>query len=146
MPQHTFDRLQLAVEQLDLAIELFLSHRSDVAALTLAGAAEEILGKAVNRIGGQSALEQTHETLALTSRILRGVELKYNSVADEENYARNSVKHLREGEDATVTTDIHRAAQSMIVRACTNYGRLDLPWTDPIKSFDDWFLEHEVGV
>jgi len=50
MPQYTFDRLQLAVEQLDVAIELFRSGRSDVAALTLAGAAEEILGKMLTRI------------------------------------------------------------------------------------------------
>jgi hypothetical protein len=47
MAKQSYQRIDLATEQLDVALELFLSRRSFVSALTLAGAAEEILGKAL---------------------------------------------------------------------------------------------------
>jgi hypothetical protein len=43
----TYNRVDLAAEQLDVALSLFLENQSLVSALTLAGAAEEILGKAL---------------------------------------------------------------------------------------------------
>ena len=45
MAEQTYERIELAKEHLDLALDLFLSKRSMVSALTLAGAAEEILGR-----------------------------------------------------------------------------------------------------
>ncbi len=39
-----FDSLKLAAEQLEIAIELFLSKRSFASVITLGGAAEEIFG------------------------------------------------------------------------------------------------------
>ena len=40
-------KIDAAVDQLDWAIRLFLDHHAYVPAITLAGAAEEILGKTV---------------------------------------------------------------------------------------------------
>jgi hypothetical protein len=40
-------KIDAAVDQLDWAIRLFLDHKAYVPAITLAGAAEEILGQAV---------------------------------------------------------------------------------------------------
>jgi hypothetical protein len=51
-------RVDLAIEQLDVALELFLSDRSDVSALTLAGAAEEILGRALALQGKLAAIDE----------------------------------------------------------------------------------------
>jgi hypothetical protein len=45
--QSELTKIDVAVDQLDWAIRLFLDHRAYVAAITLAGAAEEILGRAV---------------------------------------------------------------------------------------------------
>lgn len=53
-------RINLGIEQLDVALELFLEERSYVAALTLAGAAEEILGKALDFQNRTNALSRWH--------------------------------------------------------------------------------------
>ena len=120
--------------------------RSNVSALTLAGATEEILGRAVKLAGGENAMQQAYEASALTHRYLHGKELKWQDFADGENYARNAAKHLLHDRCTTVEADFRRAAMWMIVRACANYDRLDLARTDRMREFDNWFYEHEVGV
>lgn len=117
-----------------------------MSALTLAGAAEEILGQAVKFAGGENALTQAYEVTAQTHRILHGKELKWQDFVDGENVARNAAKHLQKPGQTTVETDLCRAAQWMIVRACANYERLEFARTDRMCEFDDWFLEHEVGL
>ena len=62
MTDQTYDKLDLATQQLDDAISLFLK-RQFVSALTLAGAAEEILSKALSHRGEQDSLERKYETL-----------------------------------------------------------------------------------
>jgi hypothetical protein len=146
VPLTEHDQVALAAEQLDAAIEMFLTQRSDVSALTLAGAAEEILGRAVKRAGGQNAMQQAYEASALTHRYLHRNELKWQDFADGENYARNAAKHLLRDEDRSVVANLQRAAMWMIVRACANYDRLNLERTDRMRDFDNWFYEYEVGV
>ena len=43
---HSVSKIEAAVDQLDWAIRLFIDHKAYMPAITLAGAAEEILGKA----------------------------------------------------------------------------------------------------
>lgn len=144
MPSATHDQLALAAEQLDTAIELFLAEQSDVSALTLAGAAEEILGRALKVDGGVNALQQAYEAAALTHRYLHLKDLKQEEFAAGENYARNAAKHLFS--DRRMETDLRRAAMWMIVRACANHDRLGRERTDRMREFDVWFHEHEVGA
>ena len=146
MPVSTHQLTSLAAEQLDAAIELFLTGRSDVSALTLAGAAEEILGQAVKFSGGENALMQAYEVTAQTHGILHGNRLKWQDFVDGENIARNAVKHMKKRGQSTVETDLRRAAQWMIARACANYERAEFARTDRMREFDDWFFEHEVGL
>lgn len=146
MPSERHDQVALATEQLDVALETFLSERSYVSALTLAGAAEEILGYALKRAGGQNALQQAYEGSTLTHRFTHGRELKWKDFVDGENYARNAAKHILCDEATSVEVDLQRAAMWMIVRACTNFDRLDLERTDRMREFDNWFCEHEVGI
>lgn len=146
MPSETYDQIALAAEQLDVALEIFLSQRSYVSALTLAGAAEEILGHALKRAGGQNAVQYAYEGSTATHRFTHGRELEWKVFVDAENYARNAAKHVRRDEATTVDIDLQRAAMWMIVRACTNFDRLDLERTDRMREFDNWFCEHEVGV
>lgn len=58
MPAQTYRRIDLALEQLDVALMLFLERGDFPAVITLAGAAEEVLGKEVNRRGWQVALHR----------------------------------------------------------------------------------------
>ncbi|WP_155644432.1 hypothetical protein [Burkholderia territorii] len=58
MPTQTYRRIDLALAQLDAALRLFLECRAFAAVITLAGAAEEILGKEVGRCGLQIARDR----------------------------------------------------------------------------------------
>ena len=55
MAEETYERLFLAKGQLDTALELFLDQRNYSSAITLAGAAEEIFGRALTLRDGKSA-------------------------------------------------------------------------------------------
>lgn len=57
MSEQTYARVDLATEQLDMALVLFLEKHSYVSALTLAGAAEEIFGKALAHQGKEYSLK-----------------------------------------------------------------------------------------
>ena len=85
MPPAQHNQIALAAEQLDVAIQLFLDERSDISALTLAGAAEEILGNAAKLAGGENALQRAYKVSALTHYYLHDKELKWPDFADGEN-------------------------------------------------------------
>lgn len=146
MPPAQHNKIALAAEQLDVAIQLFLDERSDVSALTLAGAAEEILGNAAKLAGGENALQRAYKVSALTHYYLHDKELKWPDFADGENCARNAAKHLQSNRDTQITVDLRRAAMEMIVRACANFDQLGLERTDRMRDFENWFYEYEVGV
>ena len=146
MTSQTLDRISLACEQLEIAMDLFLSGQSYVAALTLAGAAEEILGQALKHRGEENAMQSAYESTSSFHRMLHGKELKWQDFADGENYARNAAKHMRDPSETSITTDLRHAAQWMIVRACSNSDRLGIARTDRMSQFENWFYEYEVGV
>lgn len=146
MSEKTHKRVDLAIEQLDMALELFLSEQSYAAALTLAGAAEDILGKALSLRGQDDALRYKYDVLDSTHQKLHGKKLEWSKFSDGENHARNALKHMRSLSEDTVTTDLKEAALWMLVRAGANYRALDFPRTDRMDSFDNWFYEHVVGV
>lgn len=60
MPTETLNKIDLAIEQLETALFLFLEHKNYVSALTLAGAAEEILGKAAKIKGIENSLQESY--------------------------------------------------------------------------------------
>jgi hypothetical protein len=146
MTEHTYNRLDLAAEQLDVALILFLENQSYVSALTLAGAAEEIFGKALSHQGKANVLDYKYESIESLHSALHGKPLLRADFFQDENNARNAVKHMGSPSDATVTADFEDAALWMIVRACDNYERLGLPRTERMFKFDEWFHNHVVGT
>ena len=69
---HTYRRVDLAVEQLGIALRLFLDEHSYASSLTLAGAAEEVLGRAVEHKGGTPTLKLQYEMTAPVDELMRG--------------------------------------------------------------------------
>jgi Na+-translocating ferredoxin:NAD+ oxidoreductase RnfE subunit len=61
MAEITHNKVEIAIEQLEIALDLFLSGKSYVSALTLAGAAEEIFGKATEIKGIKNSLQEQFE-------------------------------------------------------------------------------------
>lgn len=83
---------EVATVQLDKAIALFLSGEH-LCALTLAGAAEEILGRLTKASGNGNALESIAADM-VPQLALEGVFVNAKQVYDHLNHARNGAKHL----------------------------------------------------
>lgn len=145
MTQRTYPRLDLATEQLEMALSLFLEQRSYASAITLAGAAEEILGKELVRQGRQSVLDWKIDQMGLFHELLHGKNFDRKKVVAEENRVRDALKHFSETSDSNVTVDLQDAACWLLVRACENSRRLNLT-VSRIDEFENWFYEHVVGV
>src|SRR5262245_60551046 len=97
--KQTYSRIELAVEQLDTALSLFLNKQSLVSALTLAGAAEEILGKALQCRAEQNSLDWKYENTEWWYAKLHKKSLSKKEFAENENRARNAAKHIGSSTD-----------------------------------------------
>ena len=115
MTEETLRRVDLAKEQLDVAIELFLSSRSMVSALTLASAAEEILGAALKHGGNKTSLKMTHDAIATFMSLLQKKPYTIEQLSSEQNAARNAAKHMGCSSETTFTSNLEDAAMQMIV-------------------------------
>ena len=145
MTEAIYDRIALAKEQLDTALDLFLDQRNYSAAVTLAGAAEEIFGRALTLKGGKSALNSSYESMDEFHRMIHDEALDKKSFVSQENRARDALKHLQEHKGPTITIDLQAAACWMLVRAIQNGRALDLEF-ERFRDFDNWFYENIVGV
>ena len=145
MSEQSYSRIELALEQLDVALNLFLDKQSFVSALTLAGAAEEIFGKALQRKPEQNSLDWIYENTEWWWTKLHGKRLSKNGFAKMENQARNAAKHIGGSSDMDIAVDLEEAALWMISRACDNLKRLQLPTPKRLIEFNDWFYENVVG-
>lgn len=145
MTEETYDRLSLAKEQLDTALELFLDEKNYSSAITLAGAAEEIFGCSLVLAGDKSALDNSYESMAETHTILRRTKLDKKSYIAKENFARNALKHLQNDKGPTITIDLEEAACWMLVRAIHNGEKLNFEF-ERFRDFDNWFYENIVGI
>jgi hypothetical protein len=146
MTDQIYNKLDLATEQLDVALWFFLKRKRLASALLLAGAADEILSQAVSHRGEQNSLDRRYEVLELLYSILDGRPLSREDFIRDENRALTAVTHMESASDWSVTLDLEDAAYSMIVRACHNYDLLGLRRTANMREFEDWFYEHVIGL
>ena len=128
----TYTKLQLARHQLDRAIRLLLDERDPICAITLAGAAEEILGKLIQLQGGTHSLQDFIDECVTIGRERFKEEWKTKDFAEMENFYRNELKHYVAGSDITVTKE---CAIGIIDRAIENYWRLTGARSDDINKY-----------
>ena len=105
------DKIDAAVEHIDWAARLFIEHSAYRAATTLAGAADELLGKSVQ---GQPAFELLRDHLAAIS----GEDAK--DIGRRLNQPRNWLKHGGLAPDKPdwahfAATEIMRAAKNLML-------------------------------
>ena len=111
--EYTLSKLDAAVDQLDWAIRLFLDNKAYVPAITLAGAAEEILGQ---MLGEDSAFAQLTQRITGISGLPEKVVTQLHL-----NRSKNWLKHwqgLRDEE--TINLELETEAIQYIVRASAN--------------------------
>ena len=139
----TLSRGTIAQVQLTEAIDLFVQEKF-LCAVTLAGAAEEILGKLSQRKGelpvvraSTKAIQELRERTGLT--VMDGKSQQ--EIIAEWNAARNAFKHLVAPEDEPVTMNLCDEAYWMIRRALANARKIGLQISNE-SDFESWVVVH----
>lgn len=137
-------KTDIALEQLTVAIGFYLQRKHPVAALTLAGAAEEILGKQCEAQRKEPSIRRRAEaTRALYTFLWPHRMTPAGKVfVDRRNLARNQAKHNDTG--APVTFNWNREAEQMITRGIENYRALVGRETPAMRRF--LARKHERGL
>lgn len=130
-----YTKRDLAVHQLDRAIRLLLDDSDTISAVTLAGAAEEILGKLLELRGQKHSLESFIDACIALGRLRPGESWKRKDFVDIANYFRNELKHYREGSTVAVTSE---AACELIDRAAENLWLLEGDETEQVRCYMTW--------
>lgn len=127
-------KFQIAERQLTKAIELFCEG-DPLPAITLAGAAEEILGKLVKDGGGTTALEVEVKDRADLYRVVFGSAGDPKEFAGLMNSARNELKHRTSG--AAVELNLEEEAVNLIQRGIDNFQKLRPAHNPLFRKFED---------
>jgi len=137
----TLSKSEVARIQLVEAIALFVAEKF-LPAITLAGAAEEILGKLLVR---QSALPVVKESAQAIEELRRRTGLSImggkseKELIDQWNAARNAAKHLIGPEDEPVTMNMCDEAYWMIRRALVNSEKLGISVSNK-NDLEQWVI------
>ena len=137
MTTKTYIRLQLAADQLRVAVGLFVAGRDRFSVITLAGAADVILSRLVLNSGQEN----------FTDSIIR---MEANKGGPERTRAEtgkavndmlliNDLKHFDKGEDGIVEVDdLEECALAAILKAMANYVALTGKKEDWVQAFFHW--------
>jgi hypothetical protein len=106
---------EIAKRQIGTACDLFLGGGDYLSVVTLAGAAEEILGSLLKRAGKKHMMDRLVEV----DQKLSG-KRPFHDVKSEVNWARDSLKHARSSAEDTVEI-LAGEADAMLSRAIANY-------------------------
>lgn len=112
-------KFEIAEEQLFEAINLYLGGEKLVSSITLAGAAEEILGKLANMNDVENALECKVRSMCEMHELMFGEKPNPKVYYDLRNKARNELKHI--GQEFEFSMDAEQEASDLILRAIKNY-------------------------
>jgi hypothetical protein len=133
---YQISKVEIAVDQLDWAIRLFIDHKAYVPAITLAGVAEEILGNALNGDSMHAMLKR---------HFSEEMNISEKDVSDKLlNNAKNHLKHLcgLSAEDQ-INIDLEGEAIQYITRATKNLALYDRSASSETPRFDSWLKEHK---
>jgi len=129
------DKLDIAKEMLDAAIDEYLDHQRYFAAYNLAAVSEEILGKFVRLNGGKDALTKSVENVKIVNSALKGGDLpdkKWKKIIRDK---KNSIKHMDSENDRYIESNISDEVRWMINDAVKNFDALNLKTTQNIERY-----------
>lgn len=143
----SYEKLDVAREQLEVALRLFFDGTELFAVITLAGAAEVLLGAYVKAKGDTTSLDDLIKGAVQISSVLSGSPSKPTDVVWIANYPRNAAKHMEDAADSVIWVDLKRDATDLLSRAVDNYCRLmrhhDLPESELIERFNRYRVSRE---
>jgi hypothetical protein len=112
----------IAEHQLLAAIKLW-QDKDYLSALTLAGAAEEILGKRLRKIGREPSFDQMKDLIVALARSEGDTDPNLErTIGDMLNDTRNGLKHY--AGDESLSFDLRADCLEMLERAIANYQAL----------------------
>ncbi|OGU16401.1 MAG: hypothetical protein A2076_03195 [Geobacteraceae bacterium GWC2_53_11] len=122
MTNKVYTRLELATNQLEAAIGLFVAGRDRFSVITLAGAADVILSRLVINTGR----ENFTESVLLSEVAQGGTDLTREGVGKEINdtLSINHLKHMDDDDDGYIDIDLEECALAAILKALANYVTL----------------------
>jgi hypothetical protein len=129
-------KLDAAYQQLRRAFILFAHDRDYVSAITLAGAADDILGKMVRRTVDKSAALENQVDVIRKIVMKRGHDASEKDIRDGLLYPRNAMKHLRIGDREDLEFDLAKEAESIIDRGVSNFLNVTGKWPDDPAYYD----------
>ena len=120
MKERNYESECIALEQLECALNMYFEKKY-FAAVTLAGSAEEILGKLAKHQKKENSIDALKKAACQIHKRLYGEEINVKHIADRTNYARNKLKHVNPGVEPMVTINAEEEAVVMLSRAIDNY-------------------------
>ena len=150
--EHLDDYVAAGVEQLNVAIDLFVGDVSYISALVLAVAAESQFASAIKKrarekVGGEQegseeALRAIFESLKHLDRSVR--TMGYKSFRQTELRERHAGTHGPDNHGAEDKQQpmrpLREAAETAIQRALLNARELDLPRSEANEKFEHWYM------
>ncbi len=131
-------KIDAAVDQLDWSIRLFLDHQAYVPAITLAGAAEEIIGGILSQSSFSLLNMKLSTEFGLPPKIVSQLHL---------NKAKNWLKHwngLRNEEK--IALELETEAIQYIVRAMVNLVEHDQSFPNEGPRFFEWLSNNRADL
>jgi hypothetical protein len=114
------EKRDIAIKQLKAAARHY--NRGDyICSITLAGAAEEILGQIAKKRTKTNQLELEVIYLRSVYEYFSGQELPNNKLIQKINKVKNELKHNDSGENEWVDADFENEAALIFVKAMKNY-------------------------
>jgi hypothetical protein len=124
MPVRTHTKLEVACEQLQAALRLYFARQDHFAIVTLAGAAEEILGVYLKRHNQNHAFDEQLDTTLRLYEWMWKEQGSRDRMHKAINRIKNGAKHMMGKKDTTIVCDERVAARRVLNRAVTNYYKL----------------------
>lgn len=137
------NKLNIALHQLERAILLFLNENDFISALTLAGAAEEILGTYVkNRnkvpcVDVQAKLLKNQDLSELSEKEIKFLHL---------NLARNALKHFHNKTEEDMSLALETEVIALIVRGLDNVVKLEIRFSNAMSDFVFWIKRNRPDI
>ena len=125
------NKIDAAVHQLDWAIRLLIDHKEYIPAITLAGAADEILGQVVGP--QESAFGK------LTQKFIEVHKIKKDIITQKHlNMARNWLKHYDHSHPMEIEIELDSEAAQYIIRGVSNLFAYDRSVPSEFLRFMAW--------
>lgn len=135
-PEKTYQRSEIAREQLKTATRLFLMEADDACVITLAGAASNILHQMVINEGK----EPFNEYGRRVAGHIVGQMPKKSTYTDRINQILgiNQLKHMKKDDPETIELDLRQCAINALTKAMADYSTLYGDKEDFVHAFFQW--------